>query len=66
MREANQPIPPFVTVLTSIRKDDVSEAESVLDVGGAFVRFMQQHADKYDCVKQVEGRPSRLDTQTQI
>jgi DNA polymerase III epsilon subunit-like protein len=42
------PIPPFVTALTSITNDDVSSAESFSEVGGAFIRFMQQHADDHD------------------
>ncbi len=42
------PIPPFVTVLTSITNNDVYNAESFVEVGGAFIRFMQQYADDYD------------------
>lgn len=42
------PIPPFVTMLTSITNDDVSNAESFAEVGGAFIRFMQKYAITYD------------------
>ena len=42
------PIPPFVTMLTSITNDEVSNAESFAEVGGAFIRFMQKYAITYD------------------
>ena len=41
------PIPPFITELTSITNDDVRLAESFPAVGDAFIRFMQQHADEF-------------------
>jgi DNA polymerase III epsilon subunit-like protein len=40
------PIPPFITELTSITNDDVSLAESFPAVGDAFIRFMLQHANE--------------------
>jgi DNA polymerase III alpha subunit (gram-positive type) len=42
------PIPPFITELTSITNDDVSLAEGFPAVGDAFIRFMLQHADEFD------------------
>jgi DNA polymerase III epsilon subunit-like protein len=42
------PIPPFITELTSITNDDVSTAEDFPAVGDAFIRFIQQHADECD------------------
>jgi DNA polymerase III epsilon subunit-like protein len=42
------PIPPFITELTSITNDDVSLAEGFAAVGDAFIRFMLQHANKYE------------------
>ena len=42
------PIPPFITELTSITNDDVSLAEGFASVGDAFIRFMQQVADEFD------------------
>jgi DNA polymerase III alpha subunit (gram-positive type) len=41
------PIPSFITTLTSITNDDVRDADNFKEVGGAFLRFMQQHADEY-------------------
>jgi DNA polymerase III epsilon subunit-like protein len=46
-------IPPFITKLTSITNEDVATAESFPAVGDAFIRFMQQHADKYEDNKEV-------------
>jgi DNA polymerase III alpha subunit (gram-positive type) len=48
------PIPPFITELTSITNDDVSFAEGFSVVGDAFIRFMLQHADKYEDDKEVQ------------
>jgi DNA polymerase III epsilon subunit-like protein len=42
------PIPPFITELTSITNGNISTAESFPAVGDAFVQYMQQHADEYD------------------
>jgi DNA polymerase III epsilon subunit-like protein len=42
------PIPPFITELTSITNKDESAAESFPAVGNAFIRFMQQHPDEYE------------------
>jgi DNA polymerase III alpha subunit (gram-positive type) len=42
------PIPPFITELTSITNDDVSLAEGFPAVGDAFIRLMLQHADELD------------------
>ncbi len=42
------PISPFVTVLTSITNNDVCNAESFIEVGGAFIQFMLQYADNYN------------------
>jgi hypothetical protein len=42
------PIPPFITELTSITNDDVSFAEGFAAAGDAFIRFMLQHADGYE------------------
>jgi hypothetical protein len=41
-------IRPFITKLTSITNEDVATAESFPAVGDAFIRFMQQHANKYE------------------
>jgi hypothetical protein len=38
----------FITKLTSITNEDESAAESFPAVGDAFIRFMQQHAGKYE------------------
>jgi DNA polymerase III epsilon subunit-like protein len=46
-------IPPFITKLTSITNKDVAAAESFPTVGDAFIRFMQQHANKYEDNKEV-------------
>jgi DNA polymerase III epsilon subunit-like protein len=40
------PIPPFISELTSITNKDVSVAESFPAVGHAFIRFIQQHAEE--------------------
>ena len=40
------PIPQFITALTSITNNDVQNAETFVEVGAAFLRFMQQHADE--------------------
>ena len=40
------PIPQFITALTSITNNDVQNAETFVEVGAAFLRFMQQHADQ--------------------
>jgi DNA polymerase III alpha subunit (gram-positive type) len=42
------PIPPFITELTSITNNDVSLAEGFPAVRDAFIRFMLQHADEFD------------------
>jgi DNA polymerase III epsilon subunit-like protein len=42
------PIPPFITELTSITNDDISLAEGFPAVGDAFIRFMLQHVDEFD------------------
>jgi DNA polymerase III epsilon subunit-like protein len=42
------PIPPFITELTSITNDDVSLAEGFPAIGDAFIRFMLQHANEFD------------------
>jgi DNA polymerase III epsilon subunit-like protein len=42
------PIPPFITELTSITNDDVSLAGGLPAVGDAFIRFMLHHADEFD------------------
>jgi DNA polymerase III epsilon subunit-like protein len=46
-------IPPCITKLTSITNEDVSAAQSFAAVGNAFIRFMQQHANKYEDNKEV-------------
>jgi DNA polymerase III epsilon subunit-like protein len=40
------PIPPFITMLTSITNNDVCDAESFSEVTRSFIGFMQQHADE--------------------
>jgi DNA polymerase III alpha subunit (gram-positive type) len=51
------PIPPFITELTSITNDDVSRAESFPAVGDAFIRFMLQHADEYHDDEPIHHKP---------
>jgi DNA polymerase III epsilon subunit-like protein len=41
-----EPIPPFITELTSITNNDVSTAESFAIVGDAFIGFIQEHANE--------------------
>ena len=41
-------IPRFITDLTSITNEDVSNAETFPHVAGSFLRFMQEHADESD------------------
>jgi DNA polymerase III epsilon subunit-like protein len=36
----------FITTLTSITNKDVQNAETFVEVGAAFLRFIQQHADE--------------------
>jgi DNA polymerase III epsilon subunit-like protein len=43
----SQPIPPFITELTTITNDIVSTAQSFPEVAGNFFKFMRQHANKY-------------------
>jgi DNA polymerase III alpha subunit (gram-positive type) len=42
------PIPPFITELTSITNNDVSLAERFPAVSDAFIRFTLQHANEFD------------------
>jgi DNA polymerase III alpha subunit (gram-positive type) len=42
------PIPPFITELTSITNDDVSLAQGFPAIGDAFIRSTLQHADEFD------------------